>query len=121
VTSAIRAGLLAAAAQYKHVPVDDYSVLAETGAYYAYDPATRTYWAGAGLVPKPGSVAGAVSVQDNGSYDVFRRSEDGPWHVHDVGLAGTSGSVGPCPVTIPADVLRAWSWPAGACHPVPVD
>ena len=79
VTAPVRNQLIAAAAKINgNVPVTQYVGLEPGRTYYAYDPATKTYWAGAGLVPRSDSTAAAVSVQDNGSYNLFRRTAGAP-------------------------------------------
>jgi|SRR5271166_517125 len=115
VTSSLRAQLLAVAAAMNNVPVSGYTGLAPTETYYAYDPATSTYWAGAALVPSSSSTPAQVSVQDDGSYVVFSRSAAGAWAGHPVGATGEPGST--CPVAIPPAVVALWGWPAGTCKP----
>ena len=112
----LRNQLIAAAAKINgNVPVTQYAGLEPGRTYYAYDPATKTYWAGAGLVPRSDSTAAAVSVQDNGSYNLFRRTVGGSWTAYDVGLAGVGGTR--CPIEPPATILRLWAWPTNTCHP----
>ncbi len=116
VTTPLRNQLIAAAAKINgNVPVAQYAGLEPGRTYYAFDPATKTYWAGAGLVPHSDSTAAAVSVQDNGSYNLFRRTVGGSWTAYDVGLAGVGGTR--CPVEPPATILRLWAWPTNTCHP----
>jgi hypothetical protein len=116
VTHRVRDQLVAAAAEVKDdVPVSGFRGLEPGQTYYAYDPATKTYWAGAALVPRQRSTAAEVSVQDNGSYDLFRRDTAGSWKAYEVGLAGVGGT--PCPVEPPRTVADLWGWPKGGCHP----
>ena len=116
VTTPVRNQLIAAAAKINgNVPVTQYAGLEPGRTYYAFDPATKTYWAGAGLVPRSDSAAAAVSVQDNGSYNLFRRTVGGSWTADDVGLAGVGGTR--CPIEPPATILRLWAWPTNTCHP----
>ncbi len=116
VTTPVRNQLIAAAAKINgNVPVTQYAGLEPGRTYYAYDPATKTYWASAGLVPRSDSTAAAVSVQDDGSYNLFRRMPGGSWTAYDVGLAGVGGTR--CPIEPPATVLRLWGWPTNSCHP----
>jgi len=103
------------AAAMNNVPVSGYTGLAPGQTYYAYDPATATYWAGAALVPSAASTPAQVSVQDDGSYILFSRSANGAWTGHPVGATGEPGTS--CPVAIPATVVALWGWPAGSCKP----
>lgn len=114
VTDALRAQLVAAGAAIHNLPPSAYTGLEPGQTYYAYDPATGTYWAGAALVPSASSQAAQVSVQDDGSYLLFRRIGDGAWTVWSVGLAGTEGAT--CPVAVPASVLAVWDWAPGTCR-----
>jgi len=115
VTNALRAELLKAGAAIHSLPVTDYTGLAPGRTYYAYDPTTSTYWAGAALVPSTSSTPAQVSVQDDGSYLLFRRQAGGSWSVYSVGMTLIPG--GKCPVTVPAAVLSAWGWAPGTCRP----
>jgi hypothetical protein len=98
-----------------NLPTSDFVGLVAGKTYYAYDPVTTTYWAGAGLVPKSTSLPAQVSTQDDGSYRLFERPNGGTWKGYNVGFAGIAGST--CPVTVPASVLALWGWPAGGCRP----
>jgi len=115
VTEEIRGQLLQAGAALHGLPVSAFTGLVSGLTYYAYDPATATYWAGAGLMPSSSSLRAQVSTQDNGSYLLFRRPADKPWTAQDVGLAGVAGTK--CPTSIPASVLTVWNWPARSCRP----
>jgi hypothetical protein len=114
VTDELRAQLVQAAETTEELPAGSYTGLAPGMTYYAYDPATGRYYAGAGLVPSSASQEAQVSVQDDGSYHLFTRvGTSGTWDDHDVGLSDTPGAT--CPVTVPAAVLAVWGWPAGTC------
>jgi len=116
VTTVVRNQLIAAAAKINgNVPVSQYAGLEPGRTYYAYDPATKTYWAGAGLVPRNGSSAAAVSVQDDGSYNLFRRRLGGSWTAYDVGLADVGAAR--CPIEPPPTIRRLWGWPSNSCDP----
>jgi hypothetical protein len=115
VTNALRAELVAAGAAHNSLPVSDYTGLRHGVTYYAFDPATSTYWAGASLVPSSASTPAQVSSQDDGGYLLFTRPAGGSWTVYSVGMAGIGGS--PCPVKVPASVLAVWGWGAGRCNP----
>lgn len=115
-TSRVAAHLIAAAARINgDVPVSQYAGIDPEGRYYAYDPGTSTYWAAGSLRPRDGSSAAAVSVQDDGSYNIFRRTRGGSWTAFDVGLVGAHGTG--CPVEVPESVLHLWRWQQGTCRP----
>jgi len=115
VPNAVRAQLLAAGAALHQLPVRDYTGLVKGETYYAYDPSTRTYWAGAGLVASPKSMKAQVGNQDDGAYLDFEKQSGGSWKAYDAGPPGSSNYT--CAVTIPAAVVSAWGWAAGTCHP----
>jgi hypothetical protein len=81
--------------------------------YYALDPATSTYWAGAQLKPSSSSLRAQVSVQDDGAYDVFHRSASGSWIATPVGASGPDAT---CATAVPASVLAVWGWAPGTCR-----
>lgn len=112
---AVRNQMVAAGAKTHGLKAADYTGLVPGETYYAYDPATSTYWAGAGLVPSSSSMPAQVSVQDDGSYLVFMRPASGSWSAMNVGLAGVAGST--CPITVPTDVIAVWHWKSGGCRP----
>jgi hypothetical protein len=116
VTPAVRKSLLDAAAKYHQLPPSDYVRLAVGTAYYAYDPATKRYYAGAGLVPSPKSLQAQIGTQDDGGYNLFTRSSNTRvWTVFNDGLGGAQDST--CPLSLPASVLAAWHWKVGGCYP----
>jgi hypothetical protein len=114
-TDAIRAQLVAAAARLNGLPASAYVGLVKGESYYGFDPATKTYWAGAALDPSPSSLRAQVSVQDDGGYYIFEEPAGGSWTASAEGMAGIGGST--CSVHIPAALVALWHWPAGACHP----
>jgi len=115
VTDALRAELLRTGAASHNLPASDYTGLAAGRTYYAYDPVTSTYWAGAALVPSTSSTPAQVSVQDDGAYLLFTRPAGGSWAVYSVGMTLIPGAK--CPVTVPAAVLTVWGWAPGTCRP----
>jgi ABC-type oligopeptide transport system substrate-binding subunit len=119
VTDEVRAELVAAGAALNSLAPSDYTGLVAGETYYAYDATTKTYWAGAGLVPSPSSTQAQVSAQDDGAYLVFERPPGGPWKAYAVGLAGTREG-GACPVTVPAAVLGLWNWAPQSCRPATI-
>ena len=118
VTSEIKSQLLQAGAALNGLPASAFDGLMSGNTYYAYDPATATYWAGAKLVPSSSSLRAQVSVQDNGSYVLFRRPAGKAWTAQDVGLAGVAGTK--CTTSVPASVLTVWNWPARSCRPASI-
>jgi hypothetical protein len=114
-TDAIRAQLVAAAASLNGLPASAYLGLVHGFSYYGFDPATNTYWAGGQLDPSPSSQQAQVSVQDDGSYYIFKEPAGGSWTASAEGMAGIGGSV--CSVQIPPALVALWGWPAGACRP----
>ncbi len=109
VTSALRTQLIALAGASDNLPVDD--VVMEPGlTYYAYDPTTSTYWAGAAFEPTS-NAPNQAAFQDAGAYFLFRRTATTSWKALTAGLAGS-----PCP-DIPAAVVAIWNWTAGTCSP----
>jgi len=115
VTSEVRTQLIEAGAAVNGIPASDYTGLAPSQTYYAYDPATKTYWAGASLIPSPSSQRAQVSVQDDGSYVLFHRSTSGAWKAADVGMSGIGGSK--CATSVPASILKLWHWVGDTCRP----
>jgi hypothetical protein len=115
VSGAVRAQLLAAGAAMHKLPVSDYTGLVHGETYYAYDPATKTYWAGAGLRASRSSIRAQVGDQDDGAYLVFERPADGHWRAWPAGIPGSSQYS--CASTPPAAVLTVWGWAPGSCHP----
>ena len=119
VTDQVRAQLVAAGAALNQLSPADYTGLVPAKTYYAYDAATKTFWAGAGLVPRPASTRAQVSAQDDGAYLLFERPAGGSWKAYAVGLAGTREG-GACPVTVPSAVLGVWNWPPASCRPATI-
>jgi len=116
VTDEIRSELVAAGAALNSLPASAYTGLRPGETYYAYDTATQTYWAGAGLLPSSSSTQAQVSTQDDGAYLLFTRTATGAWKAYDVGLAGTADG-SPCSITVPSAILQLWNWSAGSCRP----
>ena len=114
VTDTVRSQLLQAGAKLNNLPASAYTGLRPGRTYYAYDPATATYWAGAQLVPSSSSLAAQVSVQDDGAYDIFTSTTGGAWTASLDGLGGIGGTS--C-TPIPASVLAVWHWSPGTCRP----
>jgi hypothetical protein len=114
-SNSVRQQLVAAGAATHQLPASDFTGLVPGETYYAADNANSTYWAGAGLVPSSSSMDAQVSVQDDGSYLIFKRSASGGWNGYNVGLAGIAGST--CQIKVPAAVLAVWHWKPHTCRP----
>jgi hypothetical protein len=120
VSTAIRSQLVAAGAALNNIPVAQYSGLTPGLTYYALDKATGTYWAAAQLVPASSSnpntppTQAQIASQDDGSYYLFTRPSGKGGTAH---ADGQTGPDTPCPITVPADVVKLWGWPAGSCRP----
>jgi hypothetical protein len=117
VTDDLRAQLVAAGASLDGLSSSDYVGLQPGVTYYAFDPATQTYWAAGGLDPSPSSMEAQVAAQDDGSYLLFSEPAGGAWTAEDDGLGGVGGT--PCPA-VPAAVVAVWGWSAGTCRPLGV-
>jgi hypothetical protein len=105
-SAAVKSELLATFAAAHNIPVSDVAD-ADPDAYYAYDPATDTYWARAYYAPAstdPLSVS--VNFQDAGGHGFYKKSGSGPWQVEFL--------IGPCANIsfFPQAVLTAWAIPA---------
>ena len=108
-TTNTKSQLVGIAAAANNIPASQ--VVVQAGdTYYAYDPATGTYWAGMKFTPTPTS-ADQSAFQDAGAYYLFTKGSTGTWSSVGAGLAGS-----PCPA-IPAAVVALWDWAAGSCHP----
>jgi len=119
VSDQIRSQLVASGAALNNIPASQFTGLAPGLTYYALDEATKTYWAGARLVPAPSSnpsspTQAQISSQDAGSYYLFKRPQTGSWTAYPAGNTGPGSS---CPVSVPAAVTAVWGWPAGSCRP----
>jgi hypothetical protein len=109
VTPSLRATLLAAAAKEIGLPVSDFTGLTAGKTYYAYDPATKTYWAGAQLVASPASQQAQVSTQDDGSYYLFVQPvTHNTWAVYADGLGTVPGAH--CAIVTPPSIRTVWGW-----------
>ena len=115
VTDRIRAQLLAEGAALHKLPTADYTGLVKGETYYAYDPSSKTYWAGAGLVAKPGATQAQIGNQDDGAYLLFERAAGGSWKAYPAGIPGSTQFI--CMVKPPTQVDAVWGWAAGTCHP----
>jgi hypothetical protein len=115
VDQTLRSQLVAAGAAMHQLPSSDYTGLIKGETYYAYDPTTGVYWAGAGLVASNTSLKAQVGDQDDGAFLDFERPVSGAWRAYPAGIPGNSNYS--CAVTVPPAVLAVWGWPSGTCHP----
>ena len=114
VDDGIRAELLQAGAALKQLPASDFTGLEKGLTYYAYDPDTTTYWAGAHLLPSATSTQAQVSVQDDGSYTLFRKVKGGLWTAFNDGMQESQG----CPQNLPQSIITMWQWNPQWCRPL---
>jgi len=105
----VRNELTAAYADYRGISPSDVAGTRPGSVYYAYDPATHTYWAQADFAPsRTASVKVLADFQDGASIGFFTRIANGSWQVQ----------LGGAPVVctevwfFPQAVLIAWSLPA---------
>jgi hypothetical protein len=81
--------------------------------YYAYDPSTHTFWAGARLTAATDN--GAVALQDADSYFLMEKPAGGSWTVYPTGFA--TG----CPSNLPDGIKQIWhlelATSSGSCIP----
>jgi len=108
VSSALRAELTAIFVAYKQISPSDIAGTVPGSVYYAYDPATDTYWAEVTFAPSataPQRVL--VGFQDGGSVGFYTKVGSGPWRVQ------TGGAPPRCTEELffPRAVLTAWSLP----------
>jgi hypothetical protein len=115
VTDQLQAELIQVVETEGGLPAGSYTGLVPGETYYAYDPSTDTYWAGAALVPSTASEQAQVSVQDDGSYHLFEQVGSGAWNDFEVGFTGIDNTA--CPVAVPPAVLALWGWAANTCRP----
>jgi hypothetical protein len=114
VSAAVRAQLLAAFAAYKSIPQSDVAGSRPGSTYYAYDPATATYWAMAAYDPASSvPLQVNVSFQDGGAQGLFKKTGSAPWRVSNGGLPAVCAEL----KFFPPAVLTAWSLPtkSSAC------
>jgi hypothetical protein len=82
VTSSVSDELQAAYVAYKQFPPSDIAGAAPNSVYYAYDPATDTYWAMATFEPSAtASVNTETAMQDGGNTGMFTKASDGAWQM----------------------------------------
>ena len=104
----VRNELTAAYVNLREISLSDVAGTIPGSVYYAYDPATDTYWAEANFLPsRTASLKVLVGFQDGGSVGFYVRAARSGWQVQ----------LGGAPITctevrfFPPAVLRAWSLP----------
>lgn len=114
VDDGLRAELVQAGANLKGIPASEFVGLVPGLTYYAYDPDTLTYWAGAKLKPSPNSERAQVSSQDAGAYTLFKKIKGGLWTAFN---DGNTGEPKACPQALPASIVTMWEWSPQWCGP----
>ena len=106
VSRAVRNELAAAYADFRGISLSDVEGTEPGSVYYAYDPATDTYWARATFVPsRTASFKVLVGFQDGADIGLFTRAARSGWQVERGGEPVVCAEV----VFFPVAVLRAWS------------
>ena len=102
--ASLRTDLLYAFASLKKTPTREFTGPVAGTLYYAYVPASGSYWAIAQFEPSAqATFQTKVNMQDGGNIGVFMRRAGTPWHV------ALGGIPFPCPGAIPQNVLALWS------------
>jgi hypothetical protein len=114
VSTAVRSELLTAFAAVKNIPVSDVAGSTPGSLYYAYVPATETYWAMASYEPaRAVPLTVQVSFQDGGETGLFKKVGSGSWQAETGGAPPFCAEIS----YFPQAVLTTWSLPTIA--PVP--
>jgi len=104
VTAQIKSDLVAAYVAHSGLPASQVGGTAPGTVYYAYRPATQTYWAIASFVPSAtADMNTQVAMQDDGCCGIFTQASGGVWTF----VAGFLGA--PCTGQIPADLETLWN------------
>ncbi|MDT5014422.1 MAG: hypothetical protein QOD39_582 [Mycobacterium sp.] len=116
INDTVRAELLQTGADLHGVPASEYVGLAPGETYYAYDPDTLTYWAGASLRTRPNpSERAQVSGQDAGSYILYKKIKGGLWTAFNIGAGDPDPQE--CPQNLPLSIMNMWGWDPLYCRP----
>jgi len=110
ISTAEKSDLASAFVALKGISLSDLSGGGPTpgSTYYAYDPATNTYWALASFEPSSAaSQSVLVGFQDGGSMGMFRKTGAGSWQVELGGIPAWCAES----QFFPLPVLAAWSMP----------
>jgi hypothetical protein len=106
----VRNELTAAYADYRGISLSNVAGTRPGSVYYAYDPATYTYWAQANFLPSStASFKVLVAFQDGASIGLFTRIGNGSWQVQLGGEPVVCAEVR----FFPQEVLVAWSLRTG--------
>jgi hypothetical protein len=106
VTPSVRSELQAAYVAYKHFPPSDIAGTAPNSVYYAYDPATGSYWAMATFEQSAtASVNTETAMQDGGNTGMFTKAPDGAWQMRQASFPPGCD----LPQFFPAAVIAAWA------------
>lgn len=104
-TAAVKSELLAVFAASHNIPVSDVLGTAPGSVYYAYDPATQTYYAKATYEPKTSDpLSVTVGFQDGGQGGYFKKSGSAPWQVESMGQPAVCTALR----FFPSAVLAVW-------------
>src|SRR5215472_10726533 len=110
VTSAVRSGLIAAYAFVRGMSTSWVAGTTPGSVYYAYDPATDTYWAMAHFDPSaivPQSPDIAAGFQGPGAFGFFKKVGSGAWR----GIQGGYETLCNESQWFPLPVLAVWGLP----------
>jgi len=108
-TAEVKAQLTAAFAAAHRLPLAEVAGTYPGSVYYAYDTATRTYWAAASFEPATrDSVSVDNSFQDAGSNGLFARTGDRAWRFRGSGAPLACAEE----QDLPAAIARLWAVPA---------
>jgi hypothetical protein len=108
VSPGVRNELTEAYVSYRGISLPDVAGTRPGSIYYAYDPATHTYWAEANFLPSgTASFKVLVGFQDGASIGLFTRIGNGSWQVQLGGEPVVCAEV----LFFPQSVLTAWSLP----------
>jgi hypothetical protein len=112
VTPSVLSQLQAAYVAYMQFPSSDIAGTAPNSVYYAYDPATRTYWALATFVESAtASFNTTVDMQDGSNTGMFSETSGGAWQVVREGVPPGCGLL----QFFPTAVIAAWALPTPIC------
>ncbi|GAB3865240.1 hypothetical protein GCM10028801_35410 [Nocardioides maradonensis] len=114
-TAAVIHQLLAVATRTHQQKPRSFSGFEHGSTFYAYDPATKTWWAAGALVAADPNGGAAVSLNDEGAYDVLHRTAGGAWVDRLSGEAGYDPPLAQCKQWPPLRVLRLWHWSQKVC------
>jgi hypothetical protein len=116
VTPSVLSELQAAYVAYMQFPPSDIAGTAPNSVYYAYEPATGSYWAMATFVESAtASLNTTVDMQDGSNTGMFSETSGGAWQVVREGVPPGCGLL----QFFPAAVIAAWALPTPICPEAP--